>query len=259
MLSYKEIKKLKLHDPFISENNRSYFVAGTFPIDRLEQILPEKMAIPSDEVMEKEFPNVGKIKGMHPILLLFSRCCNVHDVITKIELRPYLELLFYFPVIYKHKGEERLCSYLPVLYLDTLIGTMGGLFLGLRKQYHPQLKCLETDRGNSYILDDIIRASFQPSHSEKKVELDSFFTKIFKKPTVTVSYFNRALFYTASIQPAKVLDVSADYHWNYKGTVVENNEKTIASYCEYSFTTSWAMGYAKYFRPKYPVNHVQYT
>jgi len=255
MLSYSEIKKLTLHDPFIAGNNSSYFVTGYLPIEKLKQILPEKMSIPSYEVMAQEYPTVKKINGMHPFMLLFSRCYNVHDVITQIELRPYLELLFYFPVIYTHKSEVRLCSYLPVLYLDFLLGTIGGMFLGLRKQFHPDLKYVETDIAKSFILKDIISASFQMTSIESRQELDPFFTQIFSKPTVTVSYFKQIDFYTVSVHPTKVLDASAVYKWNIHGAVITNNESTFATYCEYSFTTSWAMRYKKYFYPKYSVKY----
>ena len=257
MLRYKEIKKLKLHNPFIAGNNLSYFVTGYFPIEEFMQILPEKMSVPSDEVMAREYPTVKKINGMHPFVFLFSRCYNVHDVVTKIELRPYLELLFYFPVIYTHKNEPRLCSYLPVLYLDFLLGTMGGMFLGLRKQFHPKLKYVETDTANSFILNDILSASFQLTLNESRPELDPFFTQIFKKPTVTVSYFNQTDFYTTSVYPVKVLGASAVYKWNYQGAVLTNDESTIANYGEYSFTTSWAMRYKKYFYPKYSLKHFE--
>jgi len=249
MPSYTEIKKLKRHDPFIVGNNSSYFVAGYFPTNRLKQILPAKMSMPSPEVLAQEYPTVQKIPGMHPFLMLFSRCYQVHDVITQIELRPYLELLFYFPVIYTHKREERLCSYLPVLYLDFLLGTFGGLFLGLRKQFHPKLKFVETDTTQSFMLEGILQAIFQKTSPESKSELDPFFTQIFNKPTVTVSYFNQTDFYTTSVHPTKINGASAVYEWNYQGAVITNNASTLATYCEYSFTTSWAMRYQKYFNP----------
>lgn len=247
MLSYKEIKNLRRHDPFIIGNNQSHFVTGYFPADKLKQILPDQMSLPSDEIMAQEYPTVNKIDGMHPCLLLFSRCYNVHDVITNKELRPYLELLFYFPVEYSHKGETRLCSYLPVLYLDFLLGTLGGLFLGLRKQFHPKLKYSETEEARSFNLNNVINADFQKNSGERKGELDPFFTQLFNQPTATVSYFNRTVFYSASVYPQKVVDTSAVYEWNYKGAVIKNNESTFADYCEYTFSTSWAMGYEKYF------------
>ena len=250
MLSYKEIKNLKMHDPFIKGNNLSYFVSGYFPTEELKRILPKTMSIPSDEVIAQEYPTVKRINGMHPFLLLFSRCYSVHDVITQIELRPYLELIFYFPVMYNYKGEQHLCSYLPVLYLDFLIGVLGGMFLGLRKEFHPQLKYTETDTSNSFIIPNTLHTSFSPLATESRQELDPFFAQIFKRPTATVTYFNQTVFYTAAVHPTKVLDVSADFEWNYKGSVIKNNEHTFANYCEYSFTTSWAMGYQKYFHPE---------
>ncbi len=62
-------------------------------------------------------------------------------------------------------------------------------------------------------------------------------------------------FYTTSVHSAQVLDASAVYEWNYQGAVITNDENTFANYCEYSFTTSWAMRYKKYFYPKYSVKH----
>lgn len=247
MLSYKEIKNLRKHDPFIIGYNQSHFVSGYFPTDKLKQILPDQMSLPSDEIMAQEYPTVKRMNDMHPCLLLFSRCYNVHDVITKKELRPYLELLFYFPVEFSHKGETRLCSYLPVLYLDFLLGTFGGLFLGLRKQFHPELKYSETEEARSFNLKNVINADFRKNSGERKDELDPFFAQIFNQPTATVSYFNRTVFYSASVHPEKVFDTSAVYKWNYKGAVIKDNDSTFANYCEYTFSTSWAMGYEKYF------------
>ncbi len=51
MLTYKEIKKLKMHAPFIKGNNLTYFVPAQFPTDELRKILPKSMSIPRDEVM----------------------------------------------------------------------------------------------------------------------------------------------------------------------------------------------------------------
>jgi hypothetical protein len=65
--------------------------------------------------------------------------------------------------------------------------------------------------------------------------------------------FNKTDFYTALVHPTKVFDTSAAYEWNYKGSVLKDNENTFANYCEYSFTTSHAMRYEAYFHLKYPV------
>jgi len=251
MLSYEEIKKLKLHDPFITGNNQSYLAVGYFPSKELKTILPTGMSLPSDEVMDREYPTVRKISGAHPFLLMFSRCFNVHDVITQIELRPYLELLFFFPMIYRHKNEERLCSYLPVLYLDFLLGTMGGLFLALRKEFHPKLKYVETEEKNSFLINNTLRASFSSPKKESPEGFDPFFAQIFNKPTMTLSYFNQIKFYTTSVYPKKVFNTSADYEWKHKGSLIKNDKISLSSYCEYNFTTSWAMRYDKYFYPDY--------
>ena len=67
--------------------------------------------------------------GLHPFMLMFSNCRKVHDVMTEIELRSYRELMFFIPVTYRHQDEERMCSFVPVLYLEYLIGVIGGLYL----------------------------------------------------------------------------------------------------------------------------------
>ena len=253
MISYKEFRTLTPHDTFMSGDNLSYFVGGYYPTDALEKILRKGMFIPSDEVMAKEYPTVKKIKGMHPFLLLFSRCRNVRDTATEIELRPYLELNFFFPITYKHKGEERLCSSLPLLYLDFLLGTIGGLILGLRKEFHAKLKFTETDTSSSFFIQDIISGSFSQTSTEDIKDLDPFFARFFMKPTLTYSYFNKTDFYTTLVHPTRVNETSAVYEWNYKGSVIKSDEHTFANFSEYSFTTSRAMRYDAYFHPKYPV------
>ena len=253
MITYKEYKTFTPHDPFVAGNNLSYFVGGYYPTDKLEKILRKGMFIPSDEVMAKEYPTVKKIKGMHPFLMLFSRCRNVRDTATEIELRPYLELNFFFPITYKHKGEERLCSYLPLLYLDFLLGTIGGLILGLRKEFHANLKYTETDTSSSFGIKNIISASFSQTSTEDIKDLDPFFARFFTKPTLTYSYFNKTYLYTTLVHPTRVHETSAAYEWNYKGSVIRSDEHTVANFSEYGFTTSRAMRYDAYFRPKYPV------
>jgi len=71
---------------------------------------------------------------------------------------------------------------------------------------------------------------------------------------LTISYLNQTRFYKALLYPTKVVDASAAYEWNYKGSVIKNDENTFANYCEYSFSTSRSMSYKKYFNPTYPVD-----
>jgi hypothetical protein len=212
------------------------------------------MSMPSDEIMNAKYPSVKKIEGMHPFTMMFSNCHNVHDVMTERELRPYREHFPLFPVIYTQGQEERLCSYIPVMYLDYLLGVIGGLYLGLRKQFHPGMKDVETDTSKSFLIKDTLDVSFRKSSTTSDRELDPFFIQTFENPTVTVSYLNKTYFYTTSVFPSKVLDTSHDYEWRYKGSVIKNNEDTIANYAEYRFTTSQAMRYDAYFHPSYSLD-----
>jgi len=253
MQTYEQLKQRTPHDAILEGNNSSYIVAGHFPIKELEKILPRSMSIPSDEIMADKYPTMKKIEGVHPFMLMFSNCRNVHDVMTGIELRPYRELMFFIPVIYTHKDEERLCSYVPVLYLEYLIGVIGGLYLGLRKQFRPGMKDIETDTSKSFVIKDIVDASFEKTSTVSSQELNPFFVQMFENPTVTVSYLNRTYFYTTKAHPTNVFDTSPVYEWQYKGAVIKNNEDTFANYSEYRFTTSQAMRYEAYFHPTYSV------
>jgi hypothetical protein len=248
-----QLKNRTPHDTILTGNNSSYITVGYFPREELEKILPRAMSIPPDEVMTREFPTVKKMEGMHPFTMMFSNCRNVHDVMTNIELRPYRELMFFIPVIYTHEKEEQLCSYIPVMYLEYLLGVIGGTYLGLRKEFHPKMEDIETDTSKSFIIEDILDASFHRTSTDGSQELDPFFTRTIQNPTLTVSYLNRTFFYTTRVYPTRVLDASPVYKWYYKGAVIKNNENTFASYSEYSFTTSQAMRYKAYFHPTYSV------
>jgi|GEM_PF-562870 len=257
MISYKEFRTTTLHDKFMSGDNLSYFVGGYFPKVDFMKILRKGMSIPSDEIMAEAFPTVKQRKGLIPFLTLYSRCNNVREHIWDVTVCPYLEINFFFPVIYTHKGEERLCSFMPLLYLDHLFHTLGGCMLGLRKQFHRNMKFNETDTTCSFDIKNILSASF-PKNSMEEVEveeLDPFFAQIFTKPTLTYSYFLATDFYTTQLFNAKkVYKAAADIEWNFKGTVIKSDEHTFCNFADYSFTCSRAMSYKKYFHPKYPVD-----
>ena len=249
MKTFKDLKERTPHDPILAGNNVSYIAVGYYPREELDRILPGAMSIPSDEIMSRKYPTVKKMEGMHPFTMMFSNCNNVHDVMTEIELRPYKELMFFIPVTYTHKNEEQLCSYIPVMYLEYLLGVIGGLYLGLRKEFHPKMIDRQTDTSESFLIKDILDVSFEQTSTNGREELDPFFTQAFESPTVTVSYLNRTYFYTTKVYPAKVIDAAPVYQWNYKGSVIKNNENSFSHYSEYSFTTSQAMRYEKYFHP----------
>ncbi len=253
MQTLADLRSRTPHDDMLAGRNSSYLVAGHFPTRALQELLPPAMSIPSDEAMAASYPTARPLPGLHPFMLLFSNCRNVHDVMTGIELRPYRELMFFFPVLYTHAGEERLCSFVPVLYLEYLIGVIGGLYLGLRKEFHPGMRDVETEASKSFAIEGILDASFEKCPAGTLKELDPFFTRTFANPTATVSYFNRTWFYTTKVHPTKVLETSAEFEWRYKGSVIESNQATFANYAEYAFTTSQAMRYEAYFHPSYPV------
>ena len=260
MMSYKEFRKVTPHDPFMSGDNLSYFVGAYFPKADLMRILRRGMSIPSDEVMAREFPTVKQRKGMIPFLTLYSRCNNVREHIFGVTVRPYLEINFFFPVTYTYRGEEHLCSFMPLLYLDRLFHTIGGCLLGLRKQFHPNLRFTETDTSCSFNIKNILSASFPDDAMQEVDEVDPFITQIFTKPTLTYSYFHKTDFYTTQVFDAKkAYKASADFAWSYKGIVIKSDEHTFCNFAEYSFTVSRAMSYKKYFYPKYPVDWGQIT
>jgi len=256
MISFKEFRALKPHDPCMSGNNMSYFVGNYFPKADLMKILRRRMSIPSDELIAREFPTVKQRKGMIPFLTLYSRCNNVREHVFDVTVRPYLEINFFFPVVYTLKGEEQLCSFMPLLYLDRLFHTIGGCLLGLRKQFHPNLKFTETDTVCSFGIENILKASF-PDHSMEEVdEIDPFIAQIFTKPTLTYSYFHQTDFYTTKVFDfKKIVKTSADIEWNYKGTVIKSDEHTFCNFAEYTFTVSQALNYKKYFHPKYALEY----
>ncbi|MBT4160537.1 MAG: hypothetical protein HOC70_05970 [Gammaproteobacteria bacterium] len=249
MKNFLKPKKHNPHNPFIKGNEVSYMMVGYFPKDELRKILPQAMSIPSDEVMTERYPTVKKIEGMHPYMMQLAACHNVQPLSANYQLPAYQELQFFFPVTYTHKKEEQHCTYSPVLYLDYFFGVIGGLTLGLRKEYHRKMIVEETDTSKSYLIKGVIDASFRQTSTDSSEELDPFFAGVFNNPLATVSYFNRTYFYKQEVYPSKVLDASTTYEWRYKGSVIKNNENTFANYSEYSFTVSQAMRYENYFHP----------
>ena len=251
MNKIKQLKTRKKHDPILEGNNKSYLTVGYFPKDELKKLLPKHMSIPSDDIMNKEYPTITKQNGKHPFLMMFSNCFNVHDIITEIDLRPYKEIMFFIPVIYTYKGEGQICSYIPELYLDYLIGVIGGLYLGLRKHFHPRMINKRDELSESFFIKNILNVNFTDISTENKNELDFFFKQIFKFPAITRSYFNRIRFYQNNVYTSKVVDASSQFKWKYKEVIIQNDEKPLSCYAEYNFTTSQAMSYNSFFHPKH--------
>ncbi|MCU0822137.1 MAG: hypothetical protein MUC95_06655 [Spirochaetes bacterium] len=252
------MKKLKSfirqspHDPVITGLYKCDMALAYFPSNKVEMFLPRAMSIPSDSIMAEKYPTVKKIKGMHPFLLQGSTGYKVHPLIYNRDFRAYEEIMFYFPVIYRHGNEEQLCSYVPVLYLEYLFGVIvGNLYFKFRKEYHPEMIIEETDAERCFNVKKIINSSFPKTGLNNKKELDPFFVQTFKNPTVTVSYLNQPYFYHTDVfDITKVYDTSPVYEWNYKGSVIRNNEHTFGNYSEFTFTLSKVMRYNDFFHPK---------
>ena len=243
--------KQNRHDPVITGLYQSDMALAYFPRKEVEKFLPRAMSIPSDRIMAEKYPTVKKIEGMHPFLLQGSTGYKVRPLIYNWDFRVYHEIMFYFPVIYKHGNEEQLCSYVPVLYLEYLFGVIAGnLYFKFRKEYHPEMIIEETDKTKNYIVKDIIIMDFRRTSNKHKNELDPFFVQTFEKPTVTVSYLNQDYFYHTNVfDITRVLDTSPVYEWNYKGSMIRNNENTFGNYSEFTFTISKSMRYKAYFHP----------
>jgi hypothetical protein len=242
------------HDPILIGNYLANMAVGYYPREEVEKFLPRGMSIPSEKLMTEKYPTVKRIEGMHPFMLQLATGNNVRPLINNHEWRSYpsyQEIMFYFPVICTRKNEEQLCSYVPVLYLDYFFGVIiGNLYWGFRKEYQPKMIIEETDTSKKCTIKDIIRVSFPQTSTESRQELDPFFAQTFKNPTVTVSYLNQTYFYNTKVfSVTKVLDTSPVYEWNYKGSVIKNNEDTFGNYAEFTFTISKSMRYKAYFHP----------
>ena len=126
--------------PVVYGNNTCYLAQGYYPKEELTAILPANMTIPDDSLMEEKYGTVT-IEGQHPFLLSFCHGAGIHDKFTKKDVPEQEELMPVFPVIYTGPdGAETLMSYSSVLYLNSSMGEIGGLYYGLRKEYKPFMK-----------------------------------------------------------------------------------------------------------------------
>merc|ERR1712039_228204 len=116
--------------------------------------------IPTPEQMRPY--GIKDLKGQHSMMMSFCHGYGIHDVFTNINVPSQQELMFVFPVMYKESDTEeaKLCSYVPVLYLDSKLGVIGGLYYGLKKEFHPEMTHNTTLTASSWYVKDIIQASF---------------------------------------------------------------------------------------------------
>jgi hypothetical protein len=160
--------------------------------------------------------------------------------------------MFVFPVTYTHDdGATHLSSYVPVLYLDSLLGMVGGLYFGLRKEYHSGMEYGEhAANARWWSVEGILDASFETRTDEDMEKLPHFYGQTFSNPFVTVSYplpFSKMMFYQARMLPSIVRRASERFYWNYKGETVKNGDGNMAVFSEYSFAMSRPTNRKKFF------------
>jgi hypothetical protein len=236
---------------YVVGRNRCYMAQGFFPKGQLESLLPESMWIPDDSVMQAFYPETKLKEDSHPFMLSFCHGSEIHDVFTNMNVPEQEELMFVIPIMFKNeRGEVGLFSYVPVLYLDSFMGVVGGLYFGLRKEYHPSLETVETEVSKSWNVDGLIDASFKIKNNGNLSELPQFIDQIFTSPFVTVSYpvpFSRTVVYEARIFPEVVADAIETFHWKYEGFNIESDDDTWCVYSEYRFDMSHSISSEKYF------------
>jgi hypothetical protein len=239
-------------DPIVTGHNSCYMAQAYFPRTALEAILPEHLAIPDDDTMARYYPETELQADTHPFMLSFCHGSDIHDAYTNMNVPEQEEIMFVFPVIYTHDGgATHLTSYVPVLYLDSFFGKVGGLYFGLRKEHHPGMKHAEgAANAKCWRVEDILDASFETRVGEDMDKLPRFYEQTFANPFATVSYplpFSKMVFYQARVYPSIIRRANETFYWNYKGETVKNGKRSLAVFSEYSFTMSRPMNSKQYF------------
>lgn len=239
------------HKPFVTGKNSCYMAQAYFPKNILQRILPHSLSVPSNHILQSFYPGTPLQENSIPFMMSFCHGREIQDVWTKKSVPVQEEIMFVFPVIYRQNATHKyLCSYVPVLYLDSLLGVIGGLYFGLRKEYHPNMEVQETSSGKSWIIDNILEANFEKT-SLHSVAMPSFFTEIFNRPFVTNSYptpLSTTVFYEAQVKPILVNEARTNFHWNYKKEKIISDANTEAIFSDYTFTMSTPLNGKKYFR-----------
>ena len=116
--------------------------------------------------------------------------------------------MFVFPVMYEHDEDsvKHLVSYIPVLYLNSTLGVIGGLTFGMRKEYKPNMVADEYTNGKSWQIPDLIYGHFvQDVTHEATQELPHFYQQMFDNPQMTYSYTFQYYVYNAKLDLKEVL------------------------------------------------------
>eukprot|EP00485_Elphidium_margaritaceum_P003797 CAMPEP_0202707798 /NCGR_PEP_ID=MMETSP1385-20130828/20078_1 /ASSEMBLY_ACC=CAM_ASM_000861 /TAXON_ID=933848 /ORGANISM="Elphidium margaritaceum" /LENGTH=203 /DNA_ID=CAMNT_0049366587 /DNA_START=236 /DNA_END=847 /DNA_ORIENTATION=+ len=202
--------------------------------------------------MAEIYPDTEQVKGQHPFMMSFCHGANISDTLTHHPVPQQEELMFVFPVIYRHdqNDTEHLCSYIPVLYLNSTMGVVGGLFYGLRKEYKPSMVTVATTTTKSWLIPDTINASFAIDVQQPPLkQLSNFFAQTFENPFVSISYppFEKTVFYQAKVYANDIRNATGKWQWMYKNATISNANDSPNVFAKYWFTMSWPMNYEEFF------------
>ncbi len=236
---------------FLEGNNNCYMMQAYFPKDILAEMLPEKLTLPEDVDMKAYYPETELRNETLPFIASFCHGSEIHDILTNKSVPEQEELMFLFPVVYTHEdGTKYMCSYSPVLYLNSRLGVAGGLYYGLRKEYHSEMKYEEpTPTSKWWDIEDILYASFEQKGEELK-ELPQFFRQILSSPFVTMSYpqpIVSMVFYQSKVYPETVRQADGTFRWSYEGAEISHENDVPSAYSRYFFTMSKPMNARKFF------------
>jgi len=241
-------------EPFVVGNNNGYMIQAYFPKHVLEEMLPNRLSIPDNATMAAYFPGTPLYDDVLPFMASFCHGSEIHDIWTNINVPEQEEIMFLFPVIYTHtNGDRYLCSYSPVLYLDSFFGVIGGLFFGLRKEYRPGIEHGDISSNSMWwSLDGIFDVTFERNITELD-DHPSFLKQIFRSPYVSLSYplpCAKLVFFQTKVYTNVTKEANETFSWNYKGITVEHSEETWSVYSSYYFTMSQPMNGKKFFEVK---------
>mmetsp|Transcript_24356 Transcript_24356/g.41684 ORF Transcript_24356/g.41684 Transcript_24356/m.41684 type:complete len:306 (+) Transcript_24356:163-1080(+) len=245
----------KLDSPLVVGDNICYMAIGYMEESKMQLLLPASLTLIPLNAREEMFGLKSKRTQqddhMYPILLSFCHGKDIHDIFSEVNVPEQEEIMIVIPALYKNKssGNTHVCSFLPVLYLDSILGVLGGVVsYGMRKQYHPSsgiggwFEVAEEKNDNKmWHIKNVIHSNFthQPS-SKQMAQLPKFFSAVFRLPFITVSYFGKYFSYHAEIQTKTIHKaVAKDLSWIYKGAAVTTAINSV--YVEYTFAMSDAL------------------
>lgn len=239
----------KLDSTFVVGDNSCYMAVVWMNETKIRFMLPDSMALIPDNIRKEIFQVEKNLQNddTYPILLSFCHGKNIHDVLSEINVPEQEEIMIVIPVMYNDQKSDKshVCSFIPVLYLNSILGVIGGLSFGLRKQYHPSsgiggwFEVIENAAGHkTFHIKDVIKASFTHNTLSKEIiQMPKFISTLFEIPFVSVSYFGSHVSYNAAIHSTTIRSADVEHlSWTYKNTVASTVTDSV--YVEYNFAMS---------------------